>query len=334
MTLATDANHQGPHPEVRELAQRVDRAIDDVFQYMEASGVILDARVREYVKRGKMVRPVSLLLWVAAMSPDILDEPRVLRAAAAVEIAHRSTLVSDDVVDGQKTRNSEPTIEASVGRSVAILAAPFLHATAVDACPPEFREVLNSAIHRTLAGQIEQETHHFVSLRSALDMNARVVQLKSGSIETAALHIGAALVGGAGSQPAAVGAHFARAYQTCNDLADLADWLAGRTAVLPRDLQNQTFTYPILTAMNSIDADESELVLRFMHRRGELASAEDLRGIFLNAQVYSRCLAFITAQLRSARELLAGALRPGAYRDLFIQTAESTWKIQYLTVGG
>jgi len=186
----------------------------------------------------------------------------------------------------------------------------------------------------TLAGQIEQETQRFVSLPSAIQANARIVQLKAGSIETAALQIGASLVGAGGSEPSAIGAHLARAYQTCNDLADLAGWLSGTRPALPQDLRKRTLTFPILMAIQSTDAAESELILRFMQGRDATVGGDDLRSTFLNADVYSRCLDFVGAQLRGARELLAGALRPGPYRDFFVHSAESAWTTQYLEAGG
>jgi geranylgeranyl pyrophosphate synthase len=315
---------------INTLITRIDQAIEDVFLESEKSGLSIDKNVKRYVKLGKKVRPLSLLLRVAARDTSLLDDSRVYRVAAAIEIAHRSTLVSDDVVDGQQERNGLPTIEATVGRSVAVLTAPFLQSFAVNVCLSEFRDILNIAIRDTLAGQILQENQNYLSIAQCKHENARIVKLKSSSIESAALYIGNLLLGFEGTKtPYKLGNYLAKAYQTCNDLSDLDGWLHGATKDLPPDIRNRTYTYPILLAIHKSSKRRRQQLLRYMEGHEEVDHSM-LRDIILETDTYSHCMTFINENVIKARDTLARILPRTNFANLFIDCVENTWKAQYL----
>jgi len=97
--------------------------------------VALDARLRAEIARtpaalparalldagGKRLR-ARLLWWSAsatAPSPLHPENERLLRAAAAIELAHLGSLIHDDIVDGGETRRGISTLHHQYGVRIA-----------------------------------------------------------------------------------------------------------------------------------------------------------------------------------------------------------------------
>jgi hypothetical protein len=92
---------------------------------------------RRTAPHGKAFRPTLLLLSASAMRGRPSDLAHV---GAAVELAHNSSLVHDDVMDGDGTRHHRPTVWHAFGTDRAILAGDAMlalatHLTAENAGP-------------------------------------------------------------------------------------------------------------------------------------------------------------------------------------------------------
>ena len=316
----------------KNYEQIINLAIDNSFKIAMSQGFNLNEEIFNYVKRGKKVRSKSLLMWIAAYNPKLLEDDRVLNVTASIEIAHRSTLISDDLIDGQKERNGYPTIELTLGKSLAILSAPFLQALAIEICPPEFRRIINTAIQNTLEGQILQENQEFTTLKTSVSENANIIELKSGSIGNAALQIANNFTTQQTKKnPDKICLNMARAYQICNDLADIGGWLNNRTSVLPDDIQNRTLTFPILNAIQRVSIKDKKLLLDFIHGRN--ANTDIVCSILQKSDTYSQSMSFIKKYICAATNIFANILYKGNNRDQFIYHVESIWIKNYLKTG-
>ncbi|MDR0297079.1 MAG: polyprenyl synthetase family protein [Streptococcaceae bacterium] len=75
-------------------------------------------------KPGKMIRPALFLLF-ATWEKEISE--RELHIAASLELLHLATLIHDDIIDDSHTRRKQPTIQATLGKDVAVYAGDFIY---------------------------------------------------------------------------------------------------------------------------------------------------------------------------------------------------------------
>ena len=64
--------------------------------------------IKEYLKNGKRLRPISFLL--SYLSCDGKDAKKVLLPAVAIELYHTYTLILDDLMDEDEFRRNNPTV--------------------------------------------------------------------------------------------------------------------------------------------------------------------------------------------------------------------------------
>ena len=296
----------------------------------------IDNSVREYVLAGKRVRPLTFLLALKAERPDLLNSREVRQVCAAIEVCHRSTLVSDDVIDGQATRNGHRTIAVAESRSVAVLVAPYLQALALDICPAKYRAHINAGVRDTLAGQIMQERQKLASMSLVFRENEKVVRYKSSSIGAAGLRVAREMLADPQWTESVVDDlswAMARAYQTCNDIADVSLWVEGRESRLPSDVANRTPTLPILIALrDSAGRMRRELLSYFNGRSSELPDCA--RRVFVDVGAVEKCREVVKENLACAVSIAVRILPNTPARDQFVQMVQSQWRDAYLLTGG
>ena len=106
------------------------RLLDDlVRRQLSTSNKLMDNVMDHYLKtKGKMIRPIIVML-TARMFGSIT--PKVLSAAASVELLHNATLIHDDVVDQSLTRRGVPTINAIWDNHIAVLVGDYFVSSAL-----------------------------------------------------------------------------------------------------------------------------------------------------------------------------------------------------------
>lgn len=98
--------------------------LDDVIRrQLSTSNTLMDSVVDHYLKtKGKLIRPIIVML-TARMFGQVT--PRVLAAAASVELLHNASLIHDDIVDQSSTRRGVPTVNAVWDNHIAVLVGDF-----------------------------------------------------------------------------------------------------------------------------------------------------------------------------------------------------------------
>src|SRR6185312_1972028 len=90
---------------------------------------------------GKRLRPLLVFL-AAGPHVDGAAEARLVRAAVAVELIHRASLVHDDVLDAAAVRRGAPTVVAAAGRTMATATGDLLFSRAFAELADEGRGAL------------------------------------------------------------------------------------------------------------------------------------------------------------------------------------------------
>lgn len=229
---------------------------------------------------GKALRPTLALLTATATGTETTA---AIPAAVAVELAHNSTLLHDDVIDGDHTRRHRPTVWSVFGVGNAILAGDALLMLAsdvlADADPhtatPASR-ILGSALQRLFDGQIIDLSFE---QRSTVDLATceRMSLAKTGALTGCACALGCVLAGGDAERVewfTRFGEDVGLAFQHTDDL--LGIWgdpdVTGKPVY--SDLRNRKKSLPVVYALSSDTRAGRELAELF--QRDAPASHDDL----------------------------------------------------------
>lgn len=109
-------------PELRQLNERI-------LLSLASSNRMMNGIVEEYLRtKGKQIRPIMVLLSARLLGTVT---PKVISAAASVEMLHNASLIHDDVVDESKLRRNEPTVNGIWDNHIAVLVGDFFVSTAL-----------------------------------------------------------------------------------------------------------------------------------------------------------------------------------------------------------
>lgn len=200
---------------------------------------------------GKQLRPVLVACAGRAAGRTVAAH---VEAAVIVELVHLATLVHDDIIDDAQVRRRQPTVAATHGSQVAVLAGDCLFAHALELAArfptPEVCRLVAAATKRVCTGEILQ-TLRKDGFGPALDGYFRVIEMKTAELFAVACELGALLAGGDAAVRAAVrrfGLDFGTAFQIYDDCLDIfgSEATAGKT--LGTDLMKGKITLPLLLA--------------------------------------------------------------------------------------
>jgi len=208
---------------------------------MEDYGSDICPIVRDITNSGKRIRPLITILSCQATGGEIED---AIPLAMAIELVHNASLVHDDIIDGDKTRRGEPTIDEKFGTEKAIIIGNSMISLAISLVADYDSEVvrlLSMYGFDLCVGEI-------LDLSSSLDdvtedLYFLKIEKKSASLFKASTHMGALVGGGTKDEIEAMskfGEDVGIAYQISDDLMDL-DMIAESG-----DLRNGIVTLPLI----------------------------------------------------------------------------------------
>jgi len=216
--------------------------------------------------RGKMLRPMLLLLTGRACRDDaaIRDAHRTL--GAVIEMVHMATLVHDDILDEAHTRRQGATINALRGNETAVMLGDYLISHAYHLCSSLDDQACARLIARTTNTVCEGELLQLHN-RCNWDLDETtyfdIINRKTGALCGAACRLGALVSGaepGVGDAADRFGVKVGAAFQIIDDVLDLvgAEAVAGKTLGL--DLQKGKLTLPLIQLLQAgDDAERAEL---------------------------------------------------------------------------
>jgi heptaprenyl diphosphate synthase len=236
-----------------------DKLLTDASRHLIAAG-------------GKRFR--AMLVLLAAQFGDPRD-PRVIQAAAAIELTHLATLFHDDVMDEALVRRGHPSANSRWNNSVAILTGDFLFAQASQILAdlgPEAVKIQAETFSRLVTGQMA-ETIGPRPDEDPLDHYMHVITEKTGSLIATSGRFGALFSGAPAEiadQIAVACEHLGVAWQLSDDVIDIASDSAQSGKTPGTDLRQGVQTLPVLYALRSADAAPADARLRWLLEAADL----------------------------------------------------------------
>jgi geranylgeranyl diphosphate synthase, type I len=216
---ATDAN---------AYASTLRSGFDEALEHF-IEGLTSHRPLIEYaVSTGHRTRPVGCLLSCAAVGGRWSD---ALPLAVGIELIHKSSVIRDDIVDGDRVRSGQPALHAVHGVANAIAVSDVLWTLALqqiwNGAPPDLAEdgllAAASALRDMAAGQLEDVSPS--AARCSVDERLLVDEQKTGTLSELSCRLGA-MVGGGNSGEIEALARYGRkigtAFQVINDVRNLS----------------------------------------------------------------------------------------------------------------
>jgi octaprenyl-diphosphate synthase len=207
--------------------------------------------------KGKQFRPMLLFLANAAVG---VDDPRVIRFAAIVELTHLATLVHDDSVDHSTLRRGMPTINALFSHQISVIMGDYLYSRAiielVAADDLEPLRILSRVTNEMTVGEMRQLAA-YDALRFTEEEYGFLIRAKTASLFSAACELGA--LRAAPPHRAALRAYgdaLGMAFQITDDLLDYTEGEAVTGKPSGLDLKEHKVTLPLIAALPRLGADE------------------------------------------------------------------------------
>lgn len=222
--------------------------------------------------KGKMVRPVLVLLAAKLGDPDA---DSAVRAAAAVEVIHTATLLHDDSIDRSHLRRGLPTVNRLWNDQVSVIMGDHLFCSAFrllhEAGLFDVASVMSWGSDRMTYGEMYQ-----MDLRGKCDVTEevylRMIKLKTAALFVAACRAGA-LVGGLSERDtdalAAYGEYLGIAFQMVDDVLDFVGDVDLMGKPVGNDLRDGRVTLPVIAALRKAAPFEAA-------RLREIAGSDEL----------------------------------------------------------
>lgn len=269
-------------------------AVEDIFEReLNSELPCVNALVRHVARfRGKMLRPMLLLLAGRAVRPAAQASQDLLTLAAVVEMVHMSTLVHDDVLDEAELRRKGATINHLRGNEAAVLLGDYLISHSYHLCnsvtapsPLEAQwaaRVIGRTTNRLCEGELLQ-----IENRNNLAIDEptyfEIIRRKTGELTGTSSLLGAVFAGA----DETTAAHLHRygllvgvAFQVQDDVLDLVGDTARIGKTLGLDVEKQKLTLPLIHFLRSAPARHREL-LRSLLKSGEVDRVEKIRNLIL-----------------------------------------------------
>jgi octaprenyl-diphosphate synthase len=181
---------------LKEIYAPVEKELDAVVETItgalrDAEGDVLEMSNHALLSRGKMLRPVLVLLCAKASGEEIKEE--ALRFAAGVELLHMASLVHDDIMDMSETRHNMPTANSKWGSYAAMLYGDFLITSAVEQLSYCRASIINST-SRYMKQMYHGQTAQLIN-RDNLELSEKayqeIIEKKTAVLFEAACELGA-----------------------------------------------------------------------------------------------------------------------------------------------
>lgn len=248
-------------PELRELNERILLALSSPNDMM--NGI-----VREYLRRkGKQIRPIVVILAARLFSSQ--TTPKIISAAASVEMLHNASLIHDDVVDESQLRRNEPTLNGIWDNHIAVLVGDFFTSTSLQlAAQTADLRIIDTiaALGRRLSmgelNQIYNARYHRLSEEAYLT----TIDHKTASLFVACADMGAFAAEAADSDPRLEALRlYARNLGLCFQITDdIFDYYPRQDEIgkpTGNDLREGKITLPLLSVLLRPDAPSRQMML-------------------------------------------------------------------------
>lgn len=272
---------------------------------------------------GKRLRPLMVLLTCRALDYKGRDN---LDLAAIIEFIHTATLLHDDVVDTSERRRGRITANAHWGNAPAVLVGDFLYSRAfqmmVAIGSMDIMSVLSETTNRIAEGEVQQ----LVNAKDPAVTESNyfsVIDKKTAILFASACEVAAVLSGADDSQRQALrayGHHVGMAFQLVDDALDYQGNAEALGKNVGDDLAEGKPTLPLIHAMQTGSASQSQLVADAI-RAGDVSKLPEILTIVNETGAMEYTLERARAQVSCALTQLA-TLPDNSYTQAMAEVAE------------
>jgi heptaprenyl diphosphate synthase len=256
-------------PPLQKYLRQLDTAMETCLA--GADPIIQAAAQRHVFAPSKRLRPAMTMAIVHALGKPV--GKKAITAGCAIELAHISSLIHDDIIDNADSRRGIPTINSQEGTSQAIIIGDYLlaeacaEAASVNAAAAR---IVADAVKRICDGQSREVADQYNVDREGESM-LRSIHGKTAELFAAACRIGGLCAGLPSDQLDALsnfGEQFGMAFQLIDDALDLvsSDELLGKP--VGNDIVEGVYTMPILLALHGPEQETVRTVLSEQNRPG------------------------------------------------------------------
>jgi geranylgeranyl pyrophosphate synthase len=237
-------------PELSSYLGKIDRQLIDSVS--GAAPTIKRSALQLIQGGGKRLRPVLIIAAAKSQGGEI-DES-VLKACAAIELVHLSTLVHDDIIDDADIRWGVPTVSSEEGMAHAIVVGDYLLALSAYVAASVSNEAARTIARAAMEvcdGQ-SQETADVRNVDRTIDAYLDSIRKKTASLTAAACTVGALCAGLPKEQVDAFtkyGESFGIAFQLIDDLLDFLSTPEAIGKPVGNDVREGVYTLPVLLAL-------------------------------------------------------------------------------------
>ncbi len=277
----------------QQIAPELDELNLLIAHTLSSPNELMNRVIDNYLKtKGKQLRPIIVIL-----SGKLLGEvtPRLISAAASVELLHNASLIHDDVVDETKMRRNRPTINGLWDNHIAVLVGDFFVSSSLQrALDTADLRIINSVANLGKLLSIGEIDQIYNARYHNLDEEAyfQIIDRKTASLFVACAEMGAYAVGASDRniQPLR---DFARLLGLCFQIKDdIFDYYGDANIGKPtgNDLKEGKITLPLLHVLatsndavndsmkelahkEDLTADEIEILVNYAKERGGIEYA-------------------------------------------------------------
>jgi octaprenyl-diphosphate synthase len=285
------------------------RAVDELFARELASDLpnVNDLVTHVGKFRGKMLRPMLVLLSGLATGGSAGLSDTHVTLATVVEMVHMATLVHDDILDGAEIRRRGATINHLHGNEAAVLLGDFLISHAYHLCSSlsgrcaagrdggEASRLISRTTNIVCEGELTQN-YHRGNWKLDEKTYCLIIYRKTAALTEACCRLGAMYTS---ERPAWVealalyGRQVGMAFQIVDDILDICGQQKTVGKSLGTDIEKGKLTLPLIHFLQHAAAPHRELLIELLessqddrigHVRQLVAPSESIRYAYRQAE--------------------------------------------------
>jgi octaprenyl-diphosphate synthase len=236
--------------------------------------------------RGKMLRPMLLLLAGKAAAPDTDLTDAHITLATVVEMVHMATLVHDDVLDEAELRRKGATINHLRGNEAAVLLGDYLISHSYHLCSSLDSQLASRMIAATTNRVCEGELLQ-IENRNNLDLDEatylEIITRKTAALCATCCHLGARWSGADEPRVAQLelyGLSVGTAFQIQDDILDVVGDATSVGKTLGIDVEKGKLTLPMIHFLRTAPPEHRALLRSLLAGR-DSDKVEKIRNLIL-----------------------------------------------------
>ncbi len=251
--------------QIQSLTTEESKAVDQLILKELSSNVVLINQIGHYIVNsgGKRLRPRLHLLTAKAL--DYKDSHHIT-LAAVIEFIHTATLLHDDVVDESDLRRGQDTANAVWGNAASVLVGDFLYSRSFEMMIRVHNMDVLSLLSNTTTAIAEGEVLQLLNCNNPNTSEQEylnVISRKTAILFAAATELAAVIAGSPANIRKAMrsyGLHLGTTFQLIDDVLDYRADPVELGKNLGDDLAEGKPTLPLIRAMHTSNAEQSNLI--------------------------------------------------------------------------